>query len=80
MTEFITKYSELGFYVDGSLRKFRSGRYSTEDKAEIDVLRKLTDVAEVKAEKSAPKAEDKEPAEKSKPAAKAKADAKPSGK
>lgn len=50
MAEFTSKYGELGFYVDGSLRNFRGGRYVTEDKAEIDVLRKLADVTEVKAE------------------------------
>lgn len=71
MAEFTSKYSELGFYVDGSLRNFRGGRYITEDKAEIESLRKLTDVTEIKLEKSEPKAEVKP---------KAKAATKPSGK
>lgn len=64
MAEFTSKYSELGFYVDGSLRNFRGGRFVTDEKSEIEVLRGLADVEEA------------EP----KPPAKAKTEAKPSGK
>ncbi len=47
MAEFQSKFSGLGFYVDGSLRVFRGGRYVTDDKAEIDVLTGLSDVTRI---------------------------------
>jgi hypothetical protein len=43
MAKFTSKYAELGFYVNGEFRKFYAGEYTTEDKAEIDVLEKLLD-------------------------------------
>lgn len=58
MAEFKSVYSELGFYVDGSLRQFRNGRYITTDKKEIAVLKQIKDVTEIEA----PKKEAKEKA------------------
>lgn len=67
MAQYKSKFKELGFYVDGDLKRFNHGVYNTDDKAEIAVLDTLSD---------ATKTEEAKPAEKSKPAAKAK----PSGK
>lgn len=47
MAEFKSRYSELGFYVDGSLRQLRNGRYITTDKKEIAVLKQIKDVTEL---------------------------------
>jgi len=66
MAVFQSKYRELSFYVNGSVRSFDGGSYTTEDADEIAVLESLVDVervdkekpeeAEVKAaEKAAPK-------------------------
>lgn len=68
MAQYKSKFKELGFYVDGELKRFNQGVYNTDDKAEISVLDTLTDVT--KAEEA------KQPEPKPKPAAKAK----PSGK
>lgn len=67
MAQYKSKFKELGFYVDGELKRFNQGVYNTDDKAEISVLDTLSDTA---------KTEEAKPAEKSKPVAKAK----PSGK
>lgn len=70
MAQYNSNFKELGFYVDGELKRFNNGVYTTDDKAEIAVLDTLQDV-----QAADEKAEEK-PAEKPKPAAKAK----PSGK
>lgn len=67
MAQYKSKFKELGFYVDGELKRFNLGVYNTDDRAEIAVLDTLSD---------ATKTEEAKPAEKPKPAAKAK----PSGK
>lgn len=56
MAKFTSKYPELAFYVGDELRKFYAGEYNTEDKAEIEVLERLTD-AQREAEPEKPKAE-----------------------
>ncbi|MGN7387729.1 hypothetical protein [Sporosarcina sp. SAFN-015] len=74
MAKFKTRYSELGFYVDGSLCRFKGGIYVTEDKAEITVLETLADVERVDVPvKTEPKTQAKAEA---KPSTKAKAPAK----
>jgi len=67
LAQYKSNFKELGFYVDGELKRFNQGAYNTDDKAEIAVLDTLSD---------ATKTEEAKPAEKPKPAAKAK----PSGK
>lgn len=47
MAEYKSRYSELGFYVNDSLRQFRAGKYITDVKAEIDVLDGMKDVTKV---------------------------------
>ncbi|MGG4142969.1 hypothetical protein ABEW34_07535 [Paenibacillus algorifonticola] len=41
------RYPELGFYVDGSFRRFCGGFFVTESEAEIAVLNELADVVRV---------------------------------
>jgi hypothetical protein len=75
MAVFESHFKELGFYVDGSFKKFKNGRFVTEDKAEIAVLDKLADTrkvveapakpAEEKAKEPAPKPKRKAPAKSS---------------
>ena len=55
MAVFQTKYTELGFYVDGVFKTFKNGRYVTEDEKEIAVLKTLVDAQQV----DEPKAEAK---------------------
>lgn len=47
MAEYTSRYQELGFYVNGELKRFSGGRYVTEDKDENDVLDSLIDVEKV---------------------------------
>lgn len=47
MAVFESHYKELGFYVDGSARNFRDGRFVTENTKEIEVLAALADVKRV---------------------------------
>ena len=68
MAKFKSRYSGLGFYVNGSLRRFKNGVYVTNDKEEIAVLEKLSDVKRVDkpakaGETESKAAEPKEPAE-----------------
>lgn len=71
MAEYKTRYLELGFYVGGAYRKFRNGRYVTEDPKEIAVLDGLADAVRVDAPKPEPKTE--EPEAPAKPARKSSA-------
>ena len=41
------KHKELGFYVDGDLKRFHDGVYETENKKEIAVLDVLIDTEKV---------------------------------
>jgi hypothetical protein len=41
------KHKELGFYVDGELKRFFDGELKSNDKKEIAVLDKLLDVEKV---------------------------------
>lgn len=41
------KHKELGFYVDGQLKRFADGDYNTSDKKEMTALDKLLDVEKV---------------------------------
>jgi hypothetical protein len=47
MAEFKSRFLELTFYVNGVPKSFTDGRYVTEDKAEIEVLRGLVDAEDV---------------------------------
>ena len=58
MAKFKTRFSELGFYVNGSLCRFKGGIYVTDNKDEIAVLEKLADVQRID-EETKPKAEPK---------------------
>jgi hypothetical protein len=53
MAEFKSRYGKLGFYVNGAAKYFSNGRYSTDDKAEIEVLITLPDVEVVNEPKKA---------------------------
>ncbi|SET69097.1 hypothetical protein SAMN05216389_1215 [Oceanobacillus limi] len=55
MAKYKSKYPELGFYVKDERKQFMNGNYTTEKKAEIDVLDNLTDVEKVEEEKAEPK-------------------------
>lgn len=61
MALFKSRFSELGFYVGGSLKRFVGGKYKTNNKTEIAVLEKLKDVSRIDEPKptkvSEPKAE-----------------------
>ena len=74
MAQFKSRYPSLGFYVNGELRRFSNGQFSTDDADTIDVLTKIADAQRVDEQ---PKAEAK-PATKAKsaPATKAKTSAK----
>ncbi len=61
MAQYTSRYSELGFYVDGSLRKFSGGQYATEDAKEIEALKGVTDALRVD---EAPKQPEAKPAAK----------------
>ena len=77
MATYESRYVELGFYVESQFRKFRNGRYVTDDPKEIAVLDKLVDAVRVD-ELKQPEPQTEEPA---KPAeAPAKPQRKPSGK
>jgi hypothetical protein len=47
MAKFKSRYDRFGFYVNGDLKQFFAGQYSTEDKAEIEVLSAMSDVERV---------------------------------
>jgi hypothetical protein len=68
VAEYKSRYLELGFYVDGQYRKFRYGRYVTEDPKEIAVLDALIDAVRVdepaKPKELEPKTEEPAPAPK----------------
>lgn len=71
MAKYESKYKELMFYVDGSPRSFKAGRYSTDNKAEQDALAKLADVKRVDEPAPAPtKQPEDKPKAKAKPSAK----------
>ena len=55
MAEYKSQYPELGFYVNGEFRQFSGGKYSTEDKGEIEVLEKLIDASREDEPKPEPK-------------------------
>lgn len=63
MAKFTSRYSELGFYVGGSLRRFKNGIYVTDEKEEIAVLERTKNVVRIdepKEEKPEKKAEEVE--------------------
>lgn len=61
MAEFKSKYQALGFYVNGTIKYFRHGRYRTEDTKEIEILSDLSDVVRVDEPKQEKKAEEPAP-------------------
>jgi hypothetical protein len=65
MAKFKSRYDRFGFYVNGELKQFFAGQYSTEDKAEIEVLSAISDVERIDEPKKAEeKPADKAPAKK----------------
>lgn len=61
MAKYESHYRSLGFYVNGELKRFNNGTYTTEDADEITVLDAITDVTcvedlETTEAKPAPKA------------------------
>lgn len=61
MAKYESHYQSLGFYVNGELKRFNNGTYTTEDADEMAVLDIIADVTRIdKAEtteaKPAPKA------------------------
>jgi hypothetical protein len=61
MAKFTSRFPELGFYVGGELRNFYNSEYSTEDKADIEVLEKLADAVRIDKAEEAPKPAKKAP-------------------
>lgn len=47
MAKYESHYRSLGFYVNGELKRFNNGTYTTEDADEITVLDAITDVKRV---------------------------------
>lgn len=47
MAKYESHYQSLGFYVNGELKRFNNGTYTTEDADEIAVLAAITDVKRV---------------------------------
>lgn len=47
MAKYESHYKSLGFYVNGELKRFNYGTYTTEDADEIAVLDAITDVKRV---------------------------------
>lgn len=61
MAKYESRYKSLGFYVNGELKRFNNGTYTTEDADEITLLDAITDAtrideAETTEAKPAPKA------------------------
>lgn len=67
MAKYESKFKELGFYVDGELKRFSNGKYSTDDKAEITALDGISDAIKQHEEepKATPKQTEAKPASKS---------------
>jgi hypothetical protein len=72
MAVYESRYKELGFYADGKFYSFKNGRFTTEDKAVMEVLDKLADVKRVDESKQTKPAEEPKASEvnESKPKAK----------
>ena len=70
MAVYESHFKELGFYVKGTFRKFKDGRYVSDSKDEMVALEKLSDVRKVEdqteEEAPAPKPKRKAPAKSSK--------------
>lgn len=47
MAKYTSQHKSLGFYVNGVLKKFSNGEYSTENKDDIAVLEQLKDAKRV---------------------------------
>jgi hypothetical protein len=65
MAVFESHYKELGFYANGEFKKFKNGRYVTDNKNEIATLEKLTDTKRVDKTEAKAEAPKKAPAKKS---------------
>jgi hypothetical protein len=65
VAKFTSRFAELGFYVNGEFRKFHAGEFTTDDKAEIEVLEKLVDAQRVDEPKAEESPKPKAPAKKS---------------
>ncbi|MGP0579190.1 hypothetical protein ACTP13_19585 [Paenibacillus peoriae] len=59
MTKYTSRYVELGFYVNGELKRFINGEYRTDNEVDIAVLDALTDA--VREESEQPAEEPKKP-------------------
>lgn len=53
MAKYTSQYKELGFYVNGELKRFSNGQFETSDKDVVAVLDALVDVKK-EAEEKAP--------------------------
>lgn len=47
MVKYTSRYTQYGFYVNGDLKRFSNGTYSTDDKDETTVLDAIADVTKV---------------------------------
>lgn len=68
MAKYESHYKSLGFYVNGELKRFNNGIFTTDDKDAIAVLDEITDATRVD---EAPKAQKEETKPEAKPATKA---------
>ncbi len=68
MAVFKSKYNELSFYVDGQMKSFSNGHYSTDNAKEIKVLDGIVDAYRVDEPKET-KPEEKAEVKPKKPAA-----------
>lgn len=50
MTKYTSRYVELGFYVNGELKRFVNGEYRTDNEVDIAVLDALTDAVREESE------------------------------
>ncbi|CAM2951824.1 hypothetical protein PASE110613_09130 [Paenibacillus sediminis] len=55
MSTYTSRYAELGFYVNGELRRFRNGEYRTDNADEAAVLDALVDAVKEQTEELAEK-------------------------
>ena len=64
MAKYESRYKSLGFYVNGELKRFNNGVFTTDDKETIAVLDDLTDATRVDEPKETKQPEAEKPATK----------------
>ncbi|MDH2332502.1 hypothetical protein [Paenibacillus polymyxa] len=52
MTKYTSRYVELGFYVNGELKRFVNGEYRADSEADLAVLDALTDAVREETEQA----------------------------